>query len=107
MTRALLLLLFAGAAHAEFWDGNKLLSRIESSNFYEQGLAMGYVIGIADMGYGVIHCAPSNVTAGQLNDMVKNYLNNVPAQRHRSGDVIVNHVLKSTWPCADRPGRTL
>lgn len=93
MKRFLILILLCGSAHA---------------NFYEQGTAIGYIMGVADTGLGIVHCTPANATAGQLNDMMKNYLTNTPAHRHRSADVLVNHVLKSMWPCADRPsGRSL
>ena len=98
----IILALAAGSAHAEFVDGNKLLSQMKDSSYFSQGHAMGYVAGVADVGIGFIHCAPSNLTAGQLNDMIKNYLENTPAERHLSGDTIVNKVLKSVWPCAKR-----
>jgi len=106
MKKAIILMLaLAGSAHAEFMDGNKLLSNMKDSSYFNQGHAMGYVVGIADMGLGVIHCAPSNMTAGQLNDMIKNYLENTPADRHLTGDTIVNKVLKAMWPCAKRGNR--
>jgi len=100
----ILMLALAGSAHAEFMDGNKLLSNMKDSSYFNQGHAMGYVVGIADMGLGVVHCAPSNMTAGQLNDMIKNYLENTPAERHLTGDTIVNKVLKTMWPCSRRGG---
>lgn len=99
---ALILAICCTTAQAEFMDGNKLLGNLKDSSYFGQGYGLGYIAGIADMGLGVIHCAPSNVTAGQLNDMLKNYLENTPAERHQSGDVIVNRVLKSMWPCAKR-----
>ena len=105
MRKAIILALaLAGSAHAEFVDGNKLLSQIKDSGYFSQGHALGYIAGVADTGLGVIHCAPSNLTAGQLNDMVRNYLENTPAERHLTGDTIVNKVLKTVWPCAKRGG---
>lgn len=107
MKRAIILVaLLSGAAHGEFADGNQLLSKLRDSSYFNQGHAMGYIAGVADMGMGVVHCAPYNVTAGQLTDMVKNYLENTPADRHLTGDVIVNKVLKAVWPCA-RKGNSL
>jgi hypothetical protein len=97
--KAMILALFCTAAQAEFVDGNKLLSNMKDSGYYNQGYALGYVVAIADMGVGFIHCAPYNATAGQMHDMVKNYLENLPAERSYSGDIIVNRVLKATWPC--------
>jgi hypothetical protein len=99
----LLAVISMGSAQAEFVDGNQLLSQLrDTGSYFKQGHAMGYIAGVADMGYGVVHCAPTNLTQGQLNDMIKNYLENTPAERHLTGDVIVNKVLKTMWPCAKR-----
>ena len=86
-------------AHAEFKDGNDLLTDLDSVHTVNQAVALGYVMGVADFGMGVIHCAPANVKAGQLKDMVHNYLRNTPAERHLSADSIINKILKATWPC--------
>jgi hypothetical protein len=86
-------------AHAEFKDGNDLLSDINAQDAFSRGVALGYITGVSDMGMGVVHCPPSNVRAGQLLDMVKNYLTNTPAERHQTADVLVNKVMKLVWPC--------
>jgi hypothetical protein len=101
MKKLLILLAFCGSAHAEFRDGNKLLSDLQG-DIYDRMHALGYIVGVADMGRGFVNCMPENATAGQINDMVKNYLINTPADRHMTGDVIVNKVLKAVWPCAKR-----
>jgi len=101
MKKLLILLAFCGSAHAEFRDGNKLLSDLQG-DIYDRMHALGYIVGVADMGRGFVNCMPENATAGQINDMVKNYLINTPADRHLTGDVIVNKVLKAVWPCAKR-----
>lgn len=90
----------AGAA-AEFIDGNKLLADMNGTHG-QQMSALGYVMGVADTLTGVVVCMPPNVTSGQVSDMVENYLNNVPRERHWSGDVIVTKVLKAAWPCAQK-----
>lgn len=105
---ALLVALCATAAHAEFWDGNKLLNHIKAESLYRQGVALGYVMGVHDTMQGVNHCPPPNAQAGQLLDMVENYLNNVPARRHESADTLVMHVLRTAFPCSNnRGGRNL
>ena len=86
-------------AHAEFLDGNKLLQRINSSSPVEEMVALGYVMGVHDFGQGVMHCSPPNAQAGQIMEMVKNYLSNTPAERHFTGDVLVTKVLKIAFPC--------
>lgn len=94
------------SAQAEFWDGNILLERLTSTSTYERGTAMGYVMGVHDTMQGVNHCPASNVQAGQVREMVLNYLNNVPAQRHKTADTIVLQVLRGAFPCTNsRSGR--
>lgn len=99
---ALIAALAAGPVHAEFWDGNRLYERITSSSFFEQGTAMGYIMGVADTGAGVLHCAPPTATAGQLQDMVLLNLRTFPERRTRTADTIVVDVLKAAWPCNNR-----
>ena len=88
-------------AHAEFKDGNGLLSDMNGSHS-KQMYALGYVAGAADSFMGVTVCPPATVTTGQMHDMVKQYLEAYPAVRHFSGDVIINRVLSNAWPCARR-----
>ncbi len=99
--RSLILTLafLCNAAHAEFWDGNTLHQRLNGTQI-EQSIALGYVIGVSDALQKATHCIPSNVTAGQIRDMMKNYLENTPANRHFSADSLISSVLKSQWPCA-------
>jgi hypothetical protein len=94
---------FCNMAHAEFMDGNQLLNDLRGDS-HDRMFAMGYVVGIADAIRSISFCPQSNVNAGQLRDMVRNYLDNTPAVQHLTGDVIVSHVLKTTWPCAQRRG---
>ena len=105
MRLAALLICISMSAHAEFKDGNELLSDMDSGNVVGQMVALGYVMGVADVGMGYLHCAPANVKAGQLKDMVQNYLRNTPAERHLSADTTINKILRTTWPCPrrDRP----
>ena len=86
-------------AHAEFKTGNELLADLNAPDFFSRGVALGYVMGSFDVGQGLLHCPPTHVTAGQVQDMVRNYLTNIPAERHLSADTLVNKVLKATWPC--------
>ena len=91
--------------HAEFFSGNDLLQRINSESYSERGSALGYVMGVSDAIFGVVHCAPHDVTSGQLRDLMKHYLTNNPADRHNTANVLVAHVLKSIWPCAHNQRR--
>ncbi len=105
MKRFLILMLMCGSAHAFFKDGNKLLSELNNNSGTNvmPAIGIGYITGVADALYGITNCPPQNVTAGQLTDMVKNYLENTPAIRHLPANQIISHVLKSVWPCPVTP----
>jgi len=98
----LTLVALCATAHAEFWDGNKLWERYNSNSAYEQGMTLGYIMGVADTALGITHCAPPTSTAGQMSDMVMQYLRVYPERRTRTGDSIVLEVLRNAWPCASR-----
>jgi hypothetical protein len=100
------LALLSGLAHAEFNDGNKLLSDLRESGYVVPSVALGYIMGVADVVRGTQWCPPENVTAGQIRDMVRNYLEAYPNIRHYTGDAIVIRVLSVNWPCAKK-GSTL
>jgi hypothetical protein len=101
---ALLTLVLASfAAKAEFYDGNKLLAKMNSSETLDQMLALGYVMGAADATNTLAHCPPGNVTAGQMVDIVKRALTVYPEQRHKTGDWFVIQALKLAFPCPERP----
>ena len=90
-------------AAGSFYTGNNLLRFLQSDNFQERGVAMGYVAGAIDMGDGVIFCSPSNtVTIGQVRDMVQAYLESTPSIRHLSADAIIMDLFKRLWPCPKR-----
>lgn len=93
---------FSLTAHAEFLDGNQLLNRINTSGT-QYSNALGYIMGVTDGLLGVTHCPPSNVTAGQITDMVKSHLENLPSVRHLPASSHVLFVLKEAWPCANKP----
>ena len=94
-------------AAGSFYNGNSLLRLLQSDNYQERGVAMGYVAGAIDMGEGVIFCSPSNtVTIGQVRDMVQGYLETTPSIRHMTADAIIIDLFKRLWPCPKR-GTTL
>ena len=88
-------------AHAAFFTGNDLLTKLNGDNL-DRIHAIGYIQGAADAYSGIMFCPPGTVTAGQLMDMIKNYLTNTPAVRHRAADVIIMDALQPVWPCKNR-----
>jgi len=89
-------------ASAEFMDGNKLLADFQDQGVVPQMHSLGYVKGVADAHLGLVHCAPSNATGGQMRDMVRDYLIQNPGQRHHTGDLVIARVLGTKWPCPSR-----
>jgi hypothetical protein len=102
-----LALVASTTASAQFYNGNDLLHRMDSGDSSQNMLAMGYVAGVVDMTRGEYHCAPANVTLGQVRDMVRNYIYNTPANRHMNGAVLVTLPLISVWPCPTKKGGNL
>lgn len=92
------LMALCATAHAKFWDGNSLHSHL-NGNSSEQILAVGFIMGVADSLHGEAQCAPSNVSVGQIRDMVAGFLNRVPNARHLPADALVAYVLINAWPC--------
>jgi len=91
-------------ASAGFHTGNTLLSKIRADNYMDKSLALGYILGVFDAGLNSTHCAPNGVTAGQVNDLVKQVLEASPSIRNLDADVLLIHTFKSTWPCKKGPG---
>ena len=100
------LLMIPAMARAEFFTGNDLLALIQSREVIDRMQALGYIQGVFDANMSIVICPPSGVTAGQVQDMIRNYLQNIPATRNRSADRIIQDALKSVWPCQNKaPGR--
>lgn len=94
--------LMCGTAHADFLLGNDLFSRLQSDKVVERAVGLGYVMGVFDVGQNITHCAPANVTSGQIKDMVQQHLDSVPAARHMAAESHVSYILGKTWPCAKK-----
>jgi hypothetical protein len=92
-------LLVPSLSFAAFIDGNKLHQYLTSQNNAEYVHGLGYVIGVSDFIAGSLTYPPSNVTTGQLGDMVRNYLERYPEQRHKTADLLVAVVMSAQWPC--------
>lgn len=102
-----LLLTISTAAHAQFRDGNRLLSDMNgASGSHEKSLALGYIMGVADAYNKIAFCPPGNVTAGQFFDLTKQFLEAYPGQRHRAADMIIGDIGGKIWACP-KTGRQL
>jgi len=103
MKKLLIALAFTSTfAHAEFLDGNDLLSKMtDSASQNNRAIAFGYIAGVFDAGLGVAHCAPLTVTLKQVSDVVRIALEASPTDRHRAGDLLVVRAIKTAWPCSN------
>ena len=91
--------LLCGSAQAQFFTGNDLLARLNSDIPVDRGLGMGFIMGVYDATLLVEHCPPSNVTAGQVRDMVAKNLYSGAAARHLPAEAFITYTLGAAWPC--------
>lgn len=104
MKKLLLILLFIPSmARAEFWTGNDLLNRLNSTEYMERMQGLGYVMGVYDAYVHMFFCPGSEtgITVGQISDMARQYLAINPNQRHRAAYILVRDSFKAAWPCAN------
>ena len=105
---ALLAMSAAPATAGSNLTGNDLLERCSASasdNPIQWGVCLGYVMAVADLlGQGrpingARACVATDVTSGQLMDVVRQWLERNPARRHINGAALVAVALQQAFPC--------
>lgn len=99
---------FCLGANAEFINGNDLWKYLNDTNYFAKGHSLGYVTGVFDATRNTWHCPPQNgggITAGQVEDIVKQYLTNNPGMRNLPADVLISIALSQVWPCQNKSGK--
>ncbi|MGG3811482.1 Rap1a/Tai family immunity protein [Methylorubrum rhodesianum] len=99
---AAFLLFFASISFAQsgFEDGNSVYEKCQSKyGSFDQGVLLGYVMGVHDDLDGVDVCLGKSVKAGQARDVVCKYLRDNPENRDDHGDYLVAQALTKAWPC--------
>jgi hypothetical protein len=86
---------------AEWVTGNMLLQSITSEDKIENGIAMGYIMGVHDRAETQESCTPNGVTAVQVTALVVRYMKAHPEKQHNSADRIISAVLTETFPCPE------
>ena len=66
---ALALLTLSTVASANYITGNDLLDRMNRSDPMQDMFVYGYVAAVSDFSRGDLHCAPMNVSIGQVRDL--------------------------------------
>ena len=86
-------------------DGNELLTLCNSGYDFSQGMCLGYVRGLSvgvDMMLALQDkkiCYPSNITVGQMKDVVAAYIRRNPDKRHESNLILFMRATIEAWPC--------
>lgn len=92
-------LALVAATTASAHDGNTLLTRLNGEVGYSSGWAAGYIAAAHILLDEVTHCTPANVTNGQTQDVVKNYLTRHPELRHKPAALLVSQAFVEAFPC--------
>lgn len=102
--------LLPNAAQGQFWDGNKAHDLCSSN----RTAVLAYVIGVYDreVAFDTIPdkdgklfdpkhfvCLPAGVKAGQLMDVVCQYLEKHPEQRQWPAAALAADAIRKAWPC--------
>jgi hypothetical protein len=69
----------------------------------DQGMCLGYVAAMADLGNQTFFCVPPNSTYGQDVRIFVKYLNNHPEKLNVDGVSLVYQSLKQAFPCPSTP----
>ena len=100
------LMFVCASASAEYVDGNSLHADLTSEKANLRMYALGYIVGVSDVSLGAeILCMPSDVTQGQIQDVVRNFLTSNPQTRNLSAYFLVQIALGKYWACPDSPKR--
>lgn len=94
-----ILLTLSTVASANYITGNELLERMNKRDPMHDMFVYGYVSAVSDFSRGDLHCAPLNVTVGQVRDLTHQRLMRDPSTRHRSASLLVAIALMEVWPC--------
>ena len=71
--------------------------------------AQGYIVGVFDASYTVVHCAPAAILPSQVVAAVQKTLQEDATHGPASADRAVTSTLERLWPCEPKkqPGRTI
>lgn len=114
---------FSSTAYSQQVSGNELFSFCSKDDPYSRGKCLSYIDGVLDGSTNILDyfydhlsesdavirklirnskgffCFPENVTKGQTIDVVKQYLEKHPQERHQNASDLLLISLKEAWPC--------
>lgn len=93
------------SANASWFTGNDLHKHFSGGD-YQQGFALGMVVGVASTWDGNLFCIPQGVTPGQMQDVVRQFIRAKPQDRHESAEIIIAAALINAYRC-EKKGQNL
>jgi hypothetical protein len=108
MATAVALACLPTAARADFATGNilwRFCNDPDPTTWVSYGYCAGYMSGVADIMmqsipvFGWRACLPETVSAAQATDVLKQFLNQHPEQRHYAAASLVAKALAEAFPC--------
>jgi Rap1a immunity proteins len=89
---------------ADYIDGNRLLDECTSLAFERKMFCLGYIDAISDAMQhqpvnGFEGCVSTAVGAGQVQDIVVDFLHEHPADRHLAAEGTVARAISEAFPC--------
>ena len=93
------------ATAGNFDNGNTLLSSCTNARASEQHYCLGYIAGIADAldasgpALGWKACFPKDLTTGNARDVIVQWLQRNPLERHYAAAGLVMRGLAEAFPC--------
>lgn len=107
MKKILILVLLLTISTTSFSGGNyetgeKLINSIRSSNEIDRVYAIGYINGVLDgyiVGVNSDICLGTGVTANQLVQITKNYLEKHPETWKYAARILVIFAISDVYPC--------
>jgi len=94
------LALSAGDARAGFETGRSLIDHCTSTQIAQKIHCLGYIMGVYDaLDTAGLFCAPKDITAGRLRDLVQAYLQENPERWDFDAENVVIIALGKAYPC--------
>lgn len=92
--------LWTGPATAGFETGHSLKALCTSDDLAGKAVCLGYVLGVHDaLGAARYFCVPGTMTAGEVRDIVTEYLRTNTEKLDFSADTLVLLALAQARPC--------
>jgi hypothetical protein len=110
---SLFLIILSSESFGDPISGNQLYDELkewknsektQTPSLYKMGRSLGYIQGLTEMDSleGKSMCVPSGVTNGQIMDVILNFLEKYPENRHKSAAILSSFAIWEAFPCAEK-----